>query len=52
MWIHQPLPLIETTLGIKLAPYASHLLKRKNGTWDHIKSWPYKGYKDPHSLPD
>ncbi len=51
-WVHQPVPIIEATLKIRLAPYASHLLKRQNGKWLIVKSWPYDGYKDPHSLPD
>ena len=51
-WVHQPLPLIETALKVKLAPYSSHLLRKSNGRWAVVKSWPYGGYKDPHSLPD
>jgi len=52
IWIHQPLPVIDKALSVKLEPYASHLLKRNKSKWDLIKSWPYAGYKDPHSLPD
>lgn len=51
-WVHQPLPLIDTALKVNLAPHASHLLKRTNNQWAVVKSWPYAGYKDPHSLPD
>jgi len=51
-WVHQSLPLIDTALKVNLAPHASHLLKRTNNQWAVVKSWPYAGYKDPHSLPD
>jgi hypothetical protein len=52
IWVHQSSPIIDTALGVKLAPYASHLLKGNNSGWALVKSWPYDGYQDPHSLPD
>jgi hypothetical protein len=52
IWVHQSSPIIDTALNVKLAPYASYLLKRNKKTWDVKYSWPYDGYTDPHSLPD
>jgi hypothetical protein len=47
VWVHLPTPAIDAALGTTLAPHASHLLKRENGRWAEIKSWPYPGYASP-----
>jgi hypothetical protein len=49
-WIHVPTPAIDAALGMTLAPRASHLLKRENGRWTEIKSWPYPGYASPADI--
>ena len=54
VWVHQPLAEVQTALEVDLAPRASHLLRRVDGRWELVRSWPYDGYDDPHSpdLPD
>ena len=54
VWVHQPLAEVQRNLGVDLAPRASHLLRRVDGRWELVRSWPYEGYDDPHSpdLPD
>jgi hypothetical protein len=49
-WVHMPTPAIDAALGVPLAPGASHLLKRENGRWIEIKSWPYPGYAAPNDI--
>jgi hypothetical protein len=54
VWVHQPLAEVQTALEVDLAPRGSHLLRRADGRWELVRSWPYDGYDDPHSpdLPD
>ena len=54
VWVFQPLAKVQRNLGVDLAPRASHLLRRVDGRWELVRSWPYEGYDDPHSpdLPD
>jgi hypothetical protein len=51
VWVHVPTPAIEAALGVALAPGASHLLRRENGRWVEVKSWPYPGYASPADIP-
>ncbi len=48
-WTHQPLADVQRALGVDLAPRSSHLLRRVDGGWELVRSWPYDGYDDPHS---
>jgi hypothetical protein len=50
VWVHVPTPAIDAALRTTLAPRASHLLKRENGRWTEIKSWPYPGYASPADI--
>ena len=49
-WVHVPTPAIDAALGVTLATGASHLLKREDGRWIEIKSWPYPGYASPSDI--
>ncbi len=51
-WVHEPLAEVQKALNVELAPGASHLLRYADGKWEFMRSWPYGGYDDPHSLPD
>jgi hypothetical protein len=46
-WVHMATPAAETALGLPLRPGASHLLRREDGGWREVKSWPYRGYATP-----
>ncbi len=40
---------VQRALDVDLAPRASHLLRRVDGGWELVRSWPYDGYDDPYS---
>jgi hypothetical protein len=46
-WVHVPTAAIEAAFGLKLPPRASTLLRREDGGWRVVKSWPYPGYDLP-----
>ncbi len=52
-WINKTTDKVEAAMGMKLARRSSHYLRYAGGgRWELLRSWPYDGYDDPHSLPD
>ena len=54
VWIHEATDWYATGLRLpQLRLDGSTLVKKlEDGSWEIVKFWPYRGYKDPYSLPD
>lgn len=51
-WVHIPTQEGAKAFGVQLPDRSSYFLKRQNGAWRIIRSWPYPGYRLPSDLPD
>lgn len=51
-WVHVPEPMVESALQVALPARQSHLMVRRESSWEVQRSWAWPSYDDPHRFND